>query len=145
MNATGQRIAETFERHVETHGYERTTLDEVARELKISKKTIYVHFTGKRDIYAHVVARQAQLMKTQLAASVAALPTYAARSESVMRSILESGRATSRRPARTSGSPNTRSRQMRFARRMETCFANWCRAGWIPANSGPVTPRWSRR
>ena len=93
MNATGQRIAETFERHVESHGYQRTTLDDVARELKISKKTIYVHFTGKRDIYAHVVARQARLMKTQLAASVAALPTYAARLESVMRSILEAGRA----------------------------------------------------
>ena len=60
MNATGQRIAEAFERHVVSHGYDKANLDDVARELKISKKTIYVHFDGKRDIYAHVVARQAQ-------------------------------------------------------------------------------------
>ncbi|MCZ7662504.1 MAG: TetR/AcrR family transcriptional regulator [Thermoleophilia bacterium] len=93
MNATKQRIAETFERHVESRGYARTTLDEVASELKISKKTIYVHFEGKRDIYAHVVARQAQKMKRRLAASVAPLPTYAGRVETAVRSILEQGRA----------------------------------------------------
>ena len=48
-----------------------------------------MHFDGKRDIYAYVVARQAQQMKMQLAASVALLPTYAARLESVMRSMLD--------------------------------------------------------
>ena len=75
------------------HGYQKANLDEVARELRISKKTIYVHFDGKRDIYAYVVARQAEQMKMQLAASVAPLPTYAARLESAMRSLLEQARA----------------------------------------------------
>ena len=93
MSDTKQQIAETFERHVNEHGYQKANLDEVARELKISKKTIYVHFDGKRDIYAYVVARQAQQMKMQLAASVALLPTYAARLEQVMRSTLEQARA----------------------------------------------------
>lgn len=93
MNETRHRIAETFERHVECRGYSKANLDDVARELKISKKTIYVHFEGKSDIYAQVVARQAERMKSQLAASVAALPTYAARVEAAMRLILEQGRA----------------------------------------------------
>jgi AcrR family transcriptional regulator len=93
MNATAQRIAEAFERHVEAHGYDSTTLDDVARELKISKKTIYVHFDGKRDIYAHVVARQAQQMQAGLAAAVAQLPTYAARVEAAVRTLLDVARS----------------------------------------------------
>jgi AcrR family transcriptional regulator len=93
MNATKQLIADTFERYVNTHGYVGTTLDDIAHELKISKKTIYVHFDGKRDIYAYVVGRQAQREKMRLAASVATLPDYAARVEALMRSVLEMGRA----------------------------------------------------
>lgn len=92
MSTTSQQIAESFERHVNNHGYARTTLDEVARDLKISKKTIYVHFDGKRDIYAHVVTRQAQREKMRLAASVATLPDYAARVEAVVRSVLDMAR-----------------------------------------------------
>ena len=93
MNATAQRIAETFERQVESRGYDKANLDDVARELKISKKTIYVHFTGKRDIYAQVVARQAQQMRKEFAASVTPLPTYAARVEAAVRSLLKVARA----------------------------------------------------
>ncbi len=93
MNETQQRIVDTFERHVERHGYTKANLDDVSRELRISKKTIYVHFEGKQAIYAQVVARQAERMKVQLAAAVAPLPTYAARVEAAVRSILEQGRA----------------------------------------------------
>lgn len=93
MNATKERIAQAFERHVESHGYDKTTLDEVARELKISKKTIYVHFDGKRDIYAHLVARQALREKMRLATAVAPLPNYAKKVEAAMRSMLEMARA----------------------------------------------------
>ncbi len=93
MNATGQRIAEAFERQVESRGYDKANLDDVARELKISKKTIYVHFSGKRDIYAQVVARQALRMQAEFAAAVAPLPTHAARVEATVRSLLEVARA----------------------------------------------------
>lgn len=93
MNETAQRILEAFERHVENHGYAKANLDDVARELKISKKTIYVHFDGKRDIYGHIVARQSQEMKKQLAAAVAPLPSYQARLEAAMRSLLETAKA----------------------------------------------------
>lgn len=92
MNTLAQQITETFERHVKVDGYDGTTLDEIARELKISKKTIYAHFDGKRDIYAQVVARQAQHERVRLATAVASLPTYAARVEAVVRSVLEMAR-----------------------------------------------------
>lgn len=92
MGTTREQIAETFERHVNSRGYTGTTLDEIARELRISKKTIYTHFDGKREIYEHVVARQARREKTRLAASVSALPTYAEKVDAFVRSVLEMGR-----------------------------------------------------
>lgn len=92
VDETKQRIAETFERHLEEFGYDSTNLDEVARKLRISKKTIYVHFAGKRGIYAHIVSRRARQMKMELAASVARLPSYSARVEAAVRALLDSAR-----------------------------------------------------
>jgi AcrR family transcriptional regulator len=92
MGTTQQQIAEVFERRVTEVGYDKANLDDVAREMKISKKTIYVHFGSKREIYAYVVERQAVRDKMRLAASVVTLPTYAARLEAVMRLMLDSAR-----------------------------------------------------
>ena len=92
MNALKQQIVEAFEQHVKVVGYGATTLDEIARDLRISKKTIYVHFDGKRDIYAHVVARQALHEKRRLAASVASLGTFAERLDAVLRGVLTMAR-----------------------------------------------------
>lgn len=88
-----QQIAEAFERQLARVGYDRTNLDEIARELHISKKTIYVHFDGKRDIYAHLVAGQAAREKKQLAAAVAGMPTYAQKTEALIAMVLGSARA----------------------------------------------------
>ena len=59
MSSTQQQIAEVFGRRVEAVGYASTSLDEVARALHISKKTIYVHFGGKREHVRYIVERQA--------------------------------------------------------------------------------------
>jgi len=92
VSATKQQIATVFERHVERVGFDKATLDDVAREMHISKKTIYVHFDSKREIYEFVVEGQAAREKMRLAAAVAGLPTYAARVEAVMRFVLDSAR-----------------------------------------------------
>lgn len=92
MSATRQQIAETFESHVSRRGYTKTNLDDIARELKISKKTIYTHFDGKREIYEHVVARQAQREKKVLERSVASIPTYSEKLKAVLQSVLDMGR-----------------------------------------------------
>jgi AcrR family transcriptional regulator len=92
VSATQQQIAEVFRRRVEEVGYAKTTLDDVARTMRISKKTIYVHFDGKRDIYAYIVERQAAEEKRRLAAMLAALPTYAAKLEAALRIVIDMGR-----------------------------------------------------
>jgi AcrR family transcriptional regulator len=88
-----EEIARVFEKHLTRYGYAKTTLDDVAREMHISKKTIYTHFDGKRDIYAYLVEGMAATEKTKLAAAVATLPTYSARIEAVMTYVLQAGRA----------------------------------------------------
>lgn len=93
MSATKHRIAEVFESHVSRLGYDKANLDDVAREMHISKKTIYVHFDSKQAIYEYVVERQAVREKRKLAAAVADLPTYSARVEAVVRFVLGSARA----------------------------------------------------
>jgi TetR/AcrR family transcriptional regulator len=87
------QIAEAFDRHLARYGYSKTTLDEIAREMHISKKTIYTHFDSKADIYAYIVEGVAAAEKTKLAAAVATLPTYAARIEALMKYVMESARA----------------------------------------------------
>jgi AcrR family transcriptional regulator len=86
--STKQEIVEAFARRIERAGYDRTNLDDIAAELHISKKTIYVHFDGKRDIYAELVTRQAARDKMRLAAAVATLPTYVARVEAHVTMLL---------------------------------------------------------
>lgn len=93
MSVTKQDIAEAFERRVQRFGYAKTTLDELARDLHISKKTIYVHFEGKREIYASIVQRQAASERRRMAAMLAGLPTQRARVEALLRFVLGSSRA----------------------------------------------------
>jgi AcrR family transcriptional regulator len=92
VNATQQQIAEVFRRRVEEAGYSKATLDDVARAMRISKKTIYVHFGGKRDIYAFIVERQAAEEKRRLSAMLSALPTCQAKVEAALRIVIDLGR-----------------------------------------------------
>jgi AcrR family transcriptional regulator len=88
-----EQIAETFERHVAQAGYVKANLDEVARELHISKKTIYVHFDGKREIYAYIVERQAAREQIRLRGMVAGLPNHRAKAEALLKFVISSARA----------------------------------------------------
>src|SRR6266702_2427720 len=42
-----QRIVEAARAHFFSHGFRRVTMDDLATELGISKKTLYVHFPDK--------------------------------------------------------------------------------------------------
>jgi AcrR family transcriptional regulator len=92
VGATQQQIAEVFRRKVEEVGYTRATLDDVARAMRISKKTIYVYFDGKRDIYAYIVEREAAREKAHLSAMLATFPTCRARIEAALRILIDMGR-----------------------------------------------------
>jgi TetR/AcrR family transcriptional regulator len=52
-----ERIAQTFRRYFEHLGFKKTSVDEVARELHISKKTIYRHFTSKERVFLFIMEK----------------------------------------------------------------------------------------
>ena len=93
MAVSREQIADAFERRVERFGYAKTTLDEIAADLHISKKTIYVHFDGKAAIYRHIVERIARMSRSELARQVEGLPTYAEKLAGVVRLVIGTARA----------------------------------------------------
>jgi AcrR family transcriptional regulator len=81
MPATKNQIADTFLRHVERFGYGKASVEDVAAELGISKRTIYQHFSGKQDLYAYVVGRIAEAQRVQLSDAIADVPGWAPKME----------------------------------------------------------------
>jgi AcrR family transcriptional regulator len=56
-NEFGQRrIVEAARVHFFSHGFRSVTMDDLAEELGISKKTLYAHFPGKFDLLEAVLA-----------------------------------------------------------------------------------------
>lgn len=51
-----QRIVEAARAHFFSHGFRSVTMDDLAKELGISKKTLYAHFPGKFDLLEAVLA-----------------------------------------------------------------------------------------
>ena len=51
-----QRIVEAARRHFFCHGFRSVTMDQLAEELGISKKTLYAHFPGKIELLEAVLA-----------------------------------------------------------------------------------------
>ena len=45
-----QRIVDAARVHFFSHGFRSVTMDDLAEELGISKKTLYAHFPGKIDL-----------------------------------------------------------------------------------------------
>jgi AcrR family transcriptional regulator len=54
-----QRILDAAQDKLNRHGSRRVTMDELARELRISKKTLYVHFPDKESLVRACVERLA--------------------------------------------------------------------------------------
>jgi AcrR family transcriptional regulator len=55
MPATKDEIAVEFRKVVLRHGFRRAAVEDVARSLRISKKTIYDFFGSKEDLYGYAV------------------------------------------------------------------------------------------
>ncbi|HEU0275106.1 MAG TPA: TetR/AcrR family transcriptional regulator [Candidatus Udaeobacter sp.] len=51
-----QRIVDAARTHFFNHGFRSVTMDDLAEELGISKKTLYAHFPGKFDLLEAVLA-----------------------------------------------------------------------------------------
>lgn len=55
-DAARQRIVQAARAHFFSHGFRSVTMDDLAEELGISKKTLYAHFPGKIDLLEAVLA-----------------------------------------------------------------------------------------
>src|SRR5438046_8572473 len=61
-----QRIVDATREHVFSYGLRSVTMDDLAEELGISKKTIYTHFPGKIDMLEAVLADKFASVEEQL-------------------------------------------------------------------------------
>jgi AcrR family transcriptional regulator len=65
-NAHRQRIVAAARAHFFSHGFRRVTMDDLAAELGISKKTLYAHFPGKFDLLEAVLADKFAAVEARL-------------------------------------------------------------------------------
>lgn len=89
MAVTREYIADSFEKHLEQFGFRKTSVEDIAKDLHISKKTIYVHFGSKDDIYRHVIERRARDDKQRIAAELADRQSYGAKIEGLIGIVFE--------------------------------------------------------
>src|SRR5438132_155815 len=61
-----QRIVEAARAHFFSHGFRSVTMDDLAAELGISKKTLYAHFPGKIELLEAVLADKFAGVETKL-------------------------------------------------------------------------------
>ncbi|WP_166639222.1 TetR/AcrR family transcriptional regulator [Aureibacillus halotolerans] len=68
---TADQILKVAQDHFARNGYEGATLSAIAKDVGIKKPSLYAHFSGKEDIFLHVIKkvfqRESNLLKTYLA------------------------------------------------------------------------------
>src|SRR5947208_12079724 len=57
-DASRQRIVEAARAHFFSHGFRSVTMDDLAEELGVSKKTLYAYFPGKIQLLEAVLANK---------------------------------------------------------------------------------------
>ncbi len=67
-------IADEFKKHFHHFGFKKTSVDEVAAQLHISKKTIYEYFESKEDIFEFVIIRESKKIGAQMGARLQKVP-----------------------------------------------------------------------
>jgi len=65
-NSGRQRIVATARRHFFAYGFRAVTMDDIARELGMSKKTLYAHFPGKGALVEAVLLDKIRRVETDL-------------------------------------------------------------------------------
>jgi AcrR family transcriptional regulator len=82
-----EKIADTFLRHFSHFGFKKTSVDQVAHELKISKKTIYQYFDTKEKIFYYVVHRIALDYCRKMEAELEKCPSVREKLSRLLRTI----------------------------------------------------------
>jgi AcrR family transcriptional regulator len=74
QKSTRQRIVDAARAHFFNHGFRRVTMDDLAEELGISKKTLYTHFPGKFELLEAVLADKFAGVEAKLKEATRAQP-----------------------------------------------------------------------
>jgi len=85
-------IADNFQKYFNHFGFKKTSVDEVARELEISKKTIYQHFSSKEEIFYYIVSRIARRYRNKMERKLEELATYREKIERLIQMIFSESR-----------------------------------------------------
>src|SRR5467141_3426383 len=73
-DSDAQRIVEAARAHFFSHGFRSVTMDDLAEELAISKKTLYAHFPSKIALLEAVLADKFASVEAKLNAITRAHP-----------------------------------------------------------------------
>ena len=52
------------------YGFKKTTMDEIAKELKMGKSSVYYYFKSKEDIFEAVVLYEANVLRNELTKAI---------------------------------------------------------------------------
>lgn len=91
-NERSVRIIEEFEKYFFRFGFKKTSIDDVSRQLKISKKTIYEHFSDKQSIFDTVIQKIADEFKAKIQRRLSSSNTEQERLTSLVKLIYSQGR-----------------------------------------------------
>jgi AcrR family transcriptional regulator len=92
MKDRKEAIADEFQKHFNHFGFKKTSVDDVARALQISKKTIYQHFSSKEEIFYYIVSRIARQYRAKMERKLAACPTHGEKLEHLIRMVFAESR-----------------------------------------------------
>jgi TetR/AcrR family transcriptional repressor of mexJK operon len=87
VNSAKDRIADCFEKHFSHFGFKKTSVDEVAGELRVSKKTIYQYFATKEEIYYFIIGKIARGFSNDLEAKLTGIPAYQEKLSALLKMI----------------------------------------------------------
>lgn len=92
MNIAKDQLADCFEKHFNHFGFKKTSVDDVAKELKISKKTIYQFFSTKEEIFQYVVSRIAHEYSVEIEQKLTGNISYHEKLSTLLRMIFSESR-----------------------------------------------------
>jgi len=52
------------------HGFKKTTMEEIARALRMGKSSVYYYFRSKEEIFEAVVLHEANVLRNELTAAI---------------------------------------------------------------------------
>ena len=61
-----RRILTAAGRVFSRYGFKKTTMDEIASELKMGKSSIYYYFKSKEEIFIAVILKEANMLRSEL-------------------------------------------------------------------------------